>query len=149
MNSQTVPAPIVVAVRSPRWRSQVQRYLEGLGLSPTVHWLPGFDSIANAAIAYPSAALIAELPDSFSVEPGKPLKLVANLCNNSQQCPLFLLGDGSTEPWVKVLAEAGATATCCSILDFGKICSQLGRHIENSATSRLSVEEATLARLPW
>ncbi len=149
MNSTLVPPSIVLAVRSPRWRSQVQRFIERLDPAPTVHWTPGFDSVASQAIANPSSVMIAELPDSFSSLPIQSLNLVARLCNNSQQCPLFLLGNESAEPWRMVLAEAGATDTCCSILDFEKICLQIGRHLENQSNSDLSVEETVEARLPW
>ena len=149
MNSSKISPPIVAAVRSPRWRSQIERFVEQLEPSPPVHWKLGFDSVVSFAIAHPSSVLIAELPDSFAQAPIESLKLVSSLCNNPQQCPLLLLGDESTEPWRDILTEAGATATCCSILDFEKVCLQIDRHLENHAISDLSVEDAVAARLPW
>ena len=150
MSSPTIVSPAIVsAVRTPRWQSQIQRLTEQLDPTPTVHWIPGFDSVEPLVIANPSAVLIVELPESFSDQPTPSLTLITSLCNNAQQCPLFLLCDESAERWPGVLMEAGASGVCCSVLDFEKVRLQIERHLKNRAIRNLTVEETVVARLPW
>lgn len=148
-NDRTAPQSIAVAAHSPRWQSQIQRSIEQLSQPPNVHWLPDFASARQFIIANDCAAIIAELPASFSQHPDSTLQLTTSLCNNPQQCPLFLLGDDSIDPWRTVLAEAGATETCGSILDYVKAWPRIERHLKNRPTVELTVEETVAARLPW
>lgn len=148
-HDRTVPISIAVATHSPRWQSQLQRSAEQLSPSPNVHWLPDFRSARQFIISNECSAIVAELPVSFSQQPDTTLELVADLCNNPQQCPLFLLADDSVDPWRSVLAEAGATETCCSILDYVKAWPRIARHLKNRPTQDLTVEETVAARLPW
>ena len=148
-NDSIIPASIAVATQTPRWQSQIQRSIESLRPSPRVHSLLDFDSARKFIVTNACAALIAELPQSFTQQPNPTLELVTELCNNPQQCPLFLLGDHSADPWRDILTEAGAHETCCSMLDFVKAWPRLERHLKNCGTSDLSVEEMVAARLPW
>ena len=148
-NEPFVPPSIAVATHSPRWQSKVQRGIASLEPSPRVHSLLDFESARKFIVSNDSAALIAELPKSFAWQPNRTLELVTELCNNPQQCPLFLLGDESADAWRDILAEAGAHETCCSILDFVKAWPRLERLLKKRGTSNLSVEEMVAARLPW
>jgi len=150
MNSKSIAPPsVAVATQTPRWQSQIQRGFESLQPSPRVHSLLDFESTRKFIVTNACAALIVELPQSFAQKPNPTLELVTELCNNPQRCPLFLLGDDSADPWRDILAEAGANETCCSMLDFVKAWPRLERHLKNSGTSELSVEEMVTARLPW
>jgi len=148
-NSPGLPSSISVATYSPRWRSQIQRSTESVSPTPNVHWLLDFESARKFIVSNECSVIIAELPESFAQQPDATLLLIAELCNNPQQCPLFLLGDDSTDPWRAVLAEAGAHETCCSILDYGKAWSRIERLLKNRPTGELTVEETVSARLPW
>ncbi|QEG24708.1 hypothetical protein [Mariniblastus fucicola] len=148
-NALPVAPSIAVATQTPRWRSQVQRGIDSARPMPQVHWLLDFDSARNFIVSNECAALIVELPDGFSERPQQVLERVADLCNNPQHCPLFLLAAPSADPWRAVLAEAGATETCCSVLDFVKMWPRVERHLKTCLIGDLSVEEKVIARLPW
>jgi len=148
-NNRTAPQSIAVATHSPRWQSQIQRSVEQLSQPPKVHWLPDFASARQFIIANDCELIVAELPASFSQQPDAALELTTSLCNNPHHCPLFLLGDDSVDPWRAVLAEAGASETCCSILDYVKAWPRIVRHLKNCPSQELTVEETVAARLPW
>ena len=144
-----VPASIVVVAHSPRWQSQIQRSLKNLEQTPKVHWLLDFESARKFIVSNECTVLIVELPDSFTEQSKATLNLVVELCNNPQQCPLFLLGDDSIDPWRAILAEAGANDTCGSILDYVKVWPRIERLLKIRPTQDLTVEETVAARLPW
>lgn len=144
-----VPASIVVVAHSPRWQSQIQRSVKSLEQTAKVHWLLDFESARKFIVSNECSAMIVELPDSFTQKPKATLNLVVELCNNPQQCPLFLLGDASIDPWRTILAEAGATDTCGSILDYVKAWPRIERLLKIRPTHDLTVEETVAARLPW
>lgn len=148
-SSTTIAPPVVAALRSPRWTSQVQRCLERMTLSSRVHWQPDFESAQKIALSQRDTVLIAELPAAFSSKPLPFLKSILPLCNNSQQCCLFLLGDDSADPWQGLLREAGATDVCTSMLDFENMWLKVERHLKNSLIDDLTVEQTVAARLPW
>jgi len=148
-NDNALPSSIAVATQSPRWQSQVRRNIDSLSPTPKVHWLLDFASARKFIVSNECALIIVELPDSFTQQPDATLALVTELCNNPQQCPLFLLGDDSIDPWRSVLAAAGATETCCSILDYVKAWPRIERLLKKRPTRELTVEETVTARLPW
>lgn len=148
-NSLMVPPSIALVTRTPRWRSQLRQSCERLESSPHVHWLLDLDSIHTFLATTHCDALLAELPADFTGQPTKFLNRVVNLCNNAQQCPLFLLADESVEGWQNLLCEAGATETCCSMLDFHMMWQRVERHLKNCRIEDLTVEERVAARLPW
>ena len=146
---QNIPASIVVVAHSPRWQSQIQRSTQRLSQTPKVHWLLDFESARKFVISNECSALFVELPDSFTQHPEASLNLIVELCNNPQQCPLFLFGDDSIDPRRAILAEAGANDTCCSILDYVKAWPRIERLLKIRPTRELTVEETVAARLPW
>ena len=148
-SSTAIAPPVAVALRSPRWTSQVQRNLDRLTVSARIHWLPDFESAQKVALSQRAAVLVAELPASFSSRPQPFLKTILPLCNNSQHCCLFLLGDDSADPWQGLLREAGATDVCTSMLDFKNMWLKVERHLKNSLIDDLTVEQTVAARLPW
>ena len=146
---QAPPASIAVVAHSPRWQSQIQRSIKKLERTAKVHWLLDFESARKFIVSNECTVLIVELPDSFTEQSSASLNLIVELCNNPQQCPLFLLGDDSIDPWRAILAEAGATDTCGSILDYVKAWPRIERLLKIRPTHDLSVEETVTARLPW
>lgn len=148
-DSRFVTPPLLVVVRSPRWTSQIQSWLENLPYTPKAHWLTDVQQARELSRLNHRAAMVFETPEKFGSDPQPFLSQLADLCNNPQQCPLFLLGDSSAEPWKNVFREAGAADICSSMLEFEKFSQRLGRYLENNVRSELSVEQTVIARLPW
>lgn len=144
-----VSPPVVAAIHSPRWASQVQSGIESLPVAPRVHWVLDIESARDIATGSRNAAMIVECPDTFPSNPQPLLNSILGFCNNAQNSPLFMMGDHTTEPWRNVLLEAGATEVCSSILDFEETWQRVARHLKISTKRDLTVEQTAAARLPW
>lgn len=147
--SMPVTPPVLVLIRSPRWRSQVQRWIEGLEFSPPIHWLLNGEEASELMLRHHQASFVMELPRNFDANPNSTLTEITRLYNNPQQCPLFLLGDDSVDKWKPLLREAGAVDVCSSILDFEDFSLRIAQHLKNSVQDELTVEQKVEARLPW
>lgn len=144
-----IAPPLLLVIHSARWQSQMRRLLEGLEPHCSPEWLLTIDQTSALAHSNRAAAIVVETPANFASKPEPTLLQVARLCNNPQQCPLFLLGDASVEPWSDVFREAGAREVCTSMLRFENFGLRVARHLENHLLRELTVEQTVVARLPW
>jgi len=68
-DSRILTPPLLVVVRSPRWSSQLQVWLEGLRYAPKVHWLTDYQQARELSRSNHKAALLFEVPEKFSADP--------------------------------------------------------------------------------
>lgn len=146
---ERIAPPLLLVIQSPRWQSQMQRLLEGFDFCSSAHWLLTIDQATSLVDSNRAAAMVVEIPADFASAPEPTLLQVARLCNNPQQCPLFLIGDAEAEPYSDVFREAGAADLCTSMLSFENFGLRVTCHLENHLRGELTVEQTVVARLPW
>lgn len=81
------------------------------------------------------------------VEP--TLELIAQVTSQFPRSIVVALGQRGTEQYEGLAREFGASCFVRSPLDLGSLCVPLRTHLGTLPALEMSIEEETLARLPW